>query len=146
MSDLLDRLSFEEYKQLTKANVDVVNRAIQAMGEGDAEAVVALLSEDLTFRMNGSTPFSRTLAGRDDFVSLFGDVGAKLQGMIQLEVDNLIAAGDWVVTEARGKATTKDGEPYNNSYCLLWRIEDGKIARLVEYNDTQLIMDVLFKE
>jgi ketosteroid isomerase-like protein len=38
-----------------------------------------------------------------------------------------------------GQATTKAGKPYNNTYCMVFRIANGKVQELTEYCDTELI-------
>ena len=45
-----------------------------------------------------------------------------------------------VVVECRGSVTTKTGRPYNNRYCLVCLLKDGKIKELTEYMDTNLVV------
>lgn len=54
-----------------------------------------------------------------------------------------IAADDYVVVECSGRATTVDGKPYNNTYCWVCQIKDGKLQALTEYCDTDLIARTL---
>jgi hypothetical protein len=35
----------------------------------------------------------------------------------------------------RGDNVTKAGQRYDNQYCMVWRIEDGKIKEIKEYCD-----------
>ena len=58
-------------------------------------------------------------------------------------MDNMVAEGDFVVVQSRGAAQTKDDRPYDNTYCHVMRIRDGKIAELTEYLDTELASSVL---
>ncbi len=51
---------------------------------------------------------------------------------------NAIAEGDQVVVEAQGEARTKDGRDYNNLYCIVLKLKDGKITEIREYTDTDL--------
>ena len=48
-----------------------------------------------------------------------------------------------MVVEARGDMMTKAGERYDNHYCLIYRIEDGKIREIREYQDSTLCERVL---
>jgi ketosteroid isomerase-like protein len=50
---------------------------------------------------------------------------------------------DYVVVEARGNNTTKAGKPYNNHYCFVARLGDGKLREITEYMDTELVTSVL---
>ena len=145
MSQEINGMSFKEWKALSDANVNIVKKANDAIGAGDGEALLSLFSDDMEFRMRGSTPFSGRLKGKQAFAELFGRVAERLENMIKLKVNNLISAGEWVITEVKGDAKTKEGVPYQNTYCQIWRIQNGKITQLTEYNDTQLIMDTFFK-
>ena len=55
------------------------------------------------------------------------------------ETKKQIAEGDYVAVQAHGQATTKTGKPYNNTYCMVFRIANGKVQELTEYCDTELI-------
>ena len=56
-----------------------------------------------------------------------------------------IARDDHGVVEARGEMRTKAGVPYNNEYCLIYRLKDGKIVEFREYCDSALTEAVLGK-
>jgi hypothetical protein len=47
------------------------------------------------------------------------------------------------VVEFRGRAMTKAGRPYNNTYCYVFRLADGQVAEITEYLDTQLVATAL---
>jgi ketosteroid isomerase-like protein len=64
---------------------------------------------------------------------------AKLAGPPTPTVLNLIAEGDTVVIQWVGKGTTKAGQPYNNSYCYVVQMENGRITRGTAYLDTELV-------
>lgn len=69
---------------------------------------------------------------------LLGPVRAQLVERVRLTVRRILADADHVVVEARGRATTKGGAPYNNDYCFIYRISGGKVVEVTEYLDTQL--------
>jgi ketosteroid isomerase-like protein len=52
-----------------------------------------------------------------------------------------IADDDYVVVEGSGQNTTPDGKLYNNKYCWVCRLSEGKIHELREYMDTQLVTE-----
>ncbi len=45
---------------------------------------------------------------------------------------------DHVVVEAKGDNVTRAGVRYDNDYCLVFRLEDGKIKEIREYCDSVL--------
>ena len=67
----------------------------------------------------------------------------KGDGGIELRPQNIVAEGDHVVVEAQGKARTKSGQDYNNTYCFVYRLAGGKIVEGHEYMDTELVTRVL---
>jgi hypothetical protein len=127
----------------TESSRKVVEKAIDALNKGDAVAFLGSFSEDLDFRMPGSTPVSGHTHSLKEFTSLVERVAGYLDVLITIKVTNVIACGEWVVTEAVGHGVTKKGKDYNNQYCHLWQVRGGKIVKFVEYNDTDLILRVL---
>jgi hypothetical protein len=69
---------------------------------------------------------------------------AALRAPVAFEFDRFIAEGDSVVMEAHGTATTTDGRPYNNRYCVIFDVVDGRFARIIDYVDTELVRTTLF--
>ncbi|HWZ39527.1 MAG TPA: hypothetical protein VNY08_14625 [Bradyrhizobium sp.] len=45
--------------------------------------------------------------------------------------------------EARGEMETRAGASYDNHYCLIYRIDGGKIREIREYQDSTLCERVL---
>jgi len=58
-------------------------------------------------------------------------------------VTNIVAEGEYVVAEsyATGRETV-DGKAYNNTYCVVYRLVNGRIRRITEYCDTALVREV----
>ena len=53
--------------------------------------------------------------------------------------ENFIADGDYVAMQALGKSNTKSGGTYNNTYCQVFRLANGKVQEVTEYLDTELV-------
>ena len=68
---------------------------------------------------------------------------AQLAGRLKVTAHRFIADGAHVVVEGRGQATTKAGQAYNNTYCWIYRLTDGKVQEVTEYMDTKLVADAL---
>ena len=56
---------------------------------------------------------------------------------------NFITEGDTVVVEAKGDNVTRTGVRYDNDYCMVWRLENGKVKQIKEYCDSALVERVL---
>ena len=84
-----------------------------------------------------------TYVGKKELVEkLVGPLFSRLKTGIASTVDNVIAEGDFVVVQVRGKAETKEGRAYDNSYCHVFKMRGGKIAEVTEYFDTELTTSV----
>ena len=139
--------SYEELLAATRRdekNAQIVRNAIDALNSGVVPTFLSYFHENMRFQMNGAHNFSRTCHSRDEFTELVGEVAAGLSEMITLEIESLHTAGDWVICETNGQAKTHAQEPYCNRYCMLWKIEDGKVSELREYNDSAMVERTFF--
>ncbi len=127
----------------TAENKKLIQDVFDAWASGDGMAFFNTLAEDVRWTVIGTSPVSRTYTSRQAFVDgAAKPLTAKLAGPIQPTVVNIIAEGDNVVLQWEGKATTKAGKPYNNSYCWVMRIADGKVREGTAYIDTELVADL----
>ena len=130
-------MGIAEIKQIVQAFYEASNR-------GDMEGCLALLADDVKWTNIGSTRYSGSYIGKADLVAmLLGPVFGQLKAGIRATIDNVIAEGDFVVVQLRGEAETKNGRPYNNTYCHVFRVRDGQIREVTEYFDTELASTVL---
>jgi ketosteroid isomerase-like protein len=119
-------------------NKEAVRKMREAKG---LDALLATMSDDVRWTIIGATKYSGTMNGKQEIVDkLLRPIFAELESMGNNIVDNVIAEGDYVVvqTHATGRKT-KTGNPYNNTYCLVYKVADGKIKEITEYCDTELI-------
>ena len=95
----------------------------------------------------GTTRFSGRYEGKQALMDeLLGPLFGQLKAGIASEIERLTAEGDIVVAQTRGTAETLDGTPYNNRYCQVIELRDGKIAAVTEYFDTALVDAVFGRE
>lgn len=124
-------------------NKKLVQDAFAAWAQGDGMAFFNLLADNATWTVLGSCPISGTYVGRQQLIeNALKPQRAKLAGPPTPTVINLIAEGDTVVIQWTGKGTTTDGRPYNNSYCYVVQIENGKIIHGTAYLDTALVRSI----
>ena len=127
-------------EQTKEQNKEIVRQAIAALSRGDMDGFLADAADDVTFSVMGAL-FPPIQGKQKVLKGLRNTLGGRLEGggAIAMTIENLIAEGDYVAEQARGKARTKDGKDYNNTYCRVWRITDGKIRAMQEYLDTELV-------
>lgn len=127
------------------SNEAVVRHLYTEVTNGNPGPLIEHLAQDIEWTIIGSTPLSGVYRGRDEVVSkLFGGLRARLTGPVQFRFDRFISDGQRVVMEAYGHAMTRDGQSYDNRYCVIFDIVDGKLHRIIDYVDTELVTAVLF--
>jgi uncharacterized protein len=105
----------------------------------DRSLFVASLADDVTWVVTGQYSWSRTFTGKASILNdLHGHVRSLLVDPARTIAERFIADGDIVVVEARGNNLTKTGVRYDNEYCLVFRLENGKISEIREYCDSVL--------
>lgn len=125
-------------------NKKLMQHIFSELSKGNSQAFVQGMADQFTWTIIGTTKWSKTYHGKPAVIDeLFGALRAKLAPPITLVGDRFIADQDYVVVEARGKNTTKDGTSYNNTYCFVFRAADGKLREVTEYSDTELVSAAL---
>ncbi|KUO17552.1 nuclear transport factor 2 family protein [Streptomyces dysideae] len=125
-------------------NTRLMQRIFAGLAEGDGRPLAESLADDFSWTIIGTTKWSGTYEGRQTVLNdLFRPLLAQFADTYTNTPQRFIAAGDYVVVECKGHATTTDGKPYHNTYCWVCHIEDGKLQALTEYCDTDLIARTL---
>jgi len=102
------------------------------------------LAEDACWTVTGQYSWSHQFKGRDAIQNgLMGHFRSFFAERPRTVAFNFIAEGDYVVVESRGDNITKSGLRYDNQYCMVWRIENGRIKEIKEYCDSTLVERVL---
>jgi uncharacterized protein len=123
-------------------NKQLLQHIFAEMSNGNPNPFLEGMADDIRWTVIGTTKFSRTFVGKQAVLNeLLGSVISEIDGQIRVTADRFIADGDLVVVEARGHSTTRTGKEYNNTYCWIYRIADGKVQEVTEYLDTELVTE-----
>jgi len=116
------------------------------MGSGDARGALALLADEATYEVMGTTPISGPATGRREIIdNVFVPFTSRLEnGRIRLTIDEVIAQGDRAAVIAHSEATGTTGLPYNNKYVFIFRTSADRILSLQEYLDTALVETAIY--
>ena len=68
---------------------------------------------------------------------------AQFAGTYRNRATRIVCDGDVVVVECRGDVATQVGRRYDNHYCYVIDMREGKMLALTEYMDTALAEAVL---
>ncbi len=127
-----------------EANKKLIQQIFTDSANRSGTTFIDHLADDATWVQTGQCSWSRTFTGKDAITNgLLGHLRTLLTDRPRTLAFNFIAEGDTVVVEARGDNVTKSGERYDNEYCMVWRIENGRITQIKEYCDTALVERVL---
>lgn len=122
------------------ANKALLQWVFADLAAGNGQPFLDMLADDLVWQVEGSTAWSRSYRGKAEVKSgLLKPLHLVLDGLNRMAVTRMIAEDDWVMVQARGNAKTRAGLPYCNSYCMIFRLRNGRVVELIEYADTALI-------
>jgi uncharacterized protein len=136
---------------VTASNKKLIERIYEAAGDPDPAMrdralFVASLADDASWTVTGQYSWSRTFIGKEAILNdLLGHVRSRLAERTRTIAHRFIADGDHVAVEAKGDNVTREGVRYDNDYCLVFRLEGGKIKEIREYCDSMLTERALGK-
>jgi hypothetical protein len=126
------------------ANKQLMQHIFSELSQGNSAPLYENMADDFTWIVMGTTEWSGTYRGKQSVIDeLISPLRSKLSDQYTNTASRFIADGDFVVVECQGLSTTKTGVLYNNNYCFVFRIIDGKLREVTEYMDTQLVATVL---
>jgi ketosteroid isomerase-like protein len=103
-----------------------------------------LLTDDMQWTITGSTPLSKTYAGKRQFMDeVINPLNQRLSKKIVPTVRAVYAEGDMVIALMDGQATAKDNKPYNMSYAWFMQMKGGKIIKVTAFLDGIQFTDVM---
>jgi ketosteroid isomerase-like protein len=130
----------------TETTRAVVQGYVAALQRGDLDALRASFTPDATWSLRGDLPVAGTWTGPAIIDGFLAAMTARLDTTAPLtqEVHRILADGDTAVAEWTSRATTCDGQPYENDYAVVFEVRHGHIAAVREYFDTGYAQRVLF--
>ena len=128
----------------TSQNKQLLQNVFAELSRGNGQPFMDALADDARWTVIGTSPWSRTYEGKPAIVEeLMRPLFRQFSDEYRAAAVRMVAEDDLVVVEARGQVTTKSGRPYNQTYCYVFRLADGRVRELTEYLDTDLVNQVL---
>jgi ketosteroid isomerase-like protein len=109
----------------------------------DYSALDKVYADDVTFTIYGrATPIcgqgkGMTGPGSHYEVRQFAKASLRLE-TFKFIIDSIVAGGDFVVLQARGLGTAMNGKVFNQEYCFVYQLENGRVKAVGEYLDTEM--------
>jgi ketosteroid isomerase-like protein len=128
----------------TPSNRSIVDAVFRALAQGERQPFADAMADDFSWTIAGNGPWARTWHGKDEVRrGLMAPLFAQFAGTYRNRAARIVCDGDVVVVECRGHVATKAGQRYDNHYCYVIDIREGKMLALTEYMDTALAEAVL---
>jgi uncharacterized protein len=117
-------------------NKTLVGAFWQAFSNGKFEQVLAMLADDATWWVAGTTALSKTYS-KTEFAALLGQVAPMAPKGLSVTPTALCAEGERVSVEAVSYGEFTNGRVYKNEYHFMMVIRNGKFVSVREYLDTE---------
>ena len=122
---------------MSEQNKQVVIKFIEAMGRSDAAAAAPCLAPDAFTLAKGFGKFAG-VRHHDVILATIDAFKQLVPSGLSPTIHTVTAEGDRVVVEFEGNATLSNGKSYDNQYCMVFTLRDGKIKQVNEYFCTLL--------
>ncbi len=128
---------------MSESNKQVVRRFIEeGLGNADPDAAAQCLAPGATSELMAAEPMG-IVVEREDFLRTIGHFRKMVPGGLNPRITDIHADGDHVIVEWQGNGVSIEGTPYANRYCMVCRLENGRIKTIKEYLCTMLAGRVL---
>ena len=128
------------------SNIDSIKQVYQAFAKGDVPTVLGVLSPEIDWTEAEGFPYAGTYHGPKAVLEgVFMRLGAEWNGFAAV-ADEFIDGGDTVVALGKYSGTYKaTGKSFQADFAHVWKIQDGKAIRFIQYVDTLLVHRALQK-
>ncbi len=126
------------------ANLDLIRATYEGTSEDNGRNLVAALAPDASWTEAEGFPYAGTYVGTDAIIAgVFHRLAAEWIGY-SAKVHTYLEDGDRVAAFGFYSGTYKaTGKSMTASFAHLYRVSDGKIASMVQYVDSHLVMQAL---
>lgn len=126
-------------------NKRLVAELFDAWSQGDIRPLIDAMADDFRWVFPGSWSWAGVWQPKAVVVhELFGQhLASQFADRFESHPDFILADDDRVVVQTRGRTTTTRGDAYDNTYCLIFTVEGGKLTEVIEHCDTSLVDRVL---
>ncbi len=123
-------------------NLEIVRGAFDRWSAGGS--VFEILSPHVSWTIHGSGPVAGTYDGIVDFTQRASrPLVSRLAEPLVPEVHDIWAVGDTVIIRFDASSTTTSGQPYQNQFVWIFRLEDGEVAEAEAFLDLAAYQEVV---
>lgn len=104
-------------------NKQLLKKVSEEFAKGNFEFSAAYLADYIKWNILGNAP----VIGKEEVLEVSQML--QLESFPEITIKNVVAEGNCVVVESTGKARTKNGKPYNQTYCEVFQFNDEKFKK-----------------
>jgi ketosteroid isomerase-like protein len=129
---------------------DTVLNAWKTFSTRDADQIASLFTPDAEWIAPARNATAVALAhtdhmtGPDQIARFIASEMHRLFSEIDISFRAVHVDGDTVIIEERMRATLPGGRPYDNDYCFVFVVANGRIKQVREYMDTRKGWQMVF--
>ena len=126
-------------------NSDVLRGGYEAFGRGDMDSVLQIWQDDIQWEgpNDQRLPGAGTHQGKEKVAGVIGQIADNWDNFT-VAPDEFIEQGDTVVVLGHTEADAKgSGQHVKVPFVHVWRMRDGKAARVQTLTDTAVLLDAL---
>jgi ketosteroid isomerase-like protein len=122
-----------------ETNIQTVQDFFAAIGRGDSEALLALVTEDIEWIIPGEDwPLAGTHRGHDGVTDLLETASKSVE--TSTEPREFVAQGDRVLVVGFAKGKIKaTNKTFDDDWVFAITVRNGKLTKIREYVDTQAL-------
>lgn len=120
---------------------------LDALVSGDLERIAAFFAPQATWTIHGTLPLAGTYEGAAEIMNFLATAMSQLfaPGTQKFTFGDVLADGQTAILEWNVTGTAAaTGLTYDNDYCAIFTIHDGRIHAVREYFDTDHVRRVLY--
>ena len=117
---------------MDQPNASIIRKAYQDFTQGNIPAVFAVFDPAITWHVPGHSPLSGDFTSHDQIAGFFKRTLDLSGGAFSIDVHNVLADGDLVVTLTTVKAR-RNGVAASFPEVHVWRLRNGKAVEFREY-------------
>jgi len=126
-----------------KQNRQLLQEVFDQLAQGNTRAMSDAMTDDFRWVFPGNWSWTGVWEPKAQVLETLLVPLMKQFTEYRAEAELILADGDRVVVQARGHAHTVRGDAYEQTYCYIFRVRDGRICEAVEHCDTSLVERVL---
>ncbi len=105
-------------------NTHLLKKISEEFAKGNLEFSRDYLADDVKWSILGND----TIIGKEQVLEVSKML--QLQSFPVITIKNVVSEGDFVIVESTGEAKTKNGKPYNQTYCDVFWFNNEKLQEI----------------